>query len=304
MHLRKFAWIYIVLLVAIGISLWMLQRNYISEPFTIEIPKKIWTYWNSEEIPPFVVRCVKNWKRQNQEYEVTVIQPKTMETYIPSSVIPVTFKELTPQQQADWIRLYLLKEYGGFWLDASIVLTQSLSWIQKKGVPTYGFYIQGFTKDPQYPVLENWFIASVPQAPFIQAWYKEFHFVCTEFGNNGNKYNEYLKNKYGDTVYQQLLQNIQGPDYLTMHMAAQKIMQIDKVPPYACDIAEEGPYYILVKKAGWDANRFAEEMSKPYTDTFVPPIIKLRGLERNAMIHYLTTHTPDKDSIYTRFLQD
>jgi mannosyltransferase OCH1-like enzyme len=36
---------------------------------------------------------------------------------------------LTLAKRSDWVRLELLNRYGGIWLDASTILTESLAWV-------------------------------------------------------------------------------------------------------------------------------------------------------------------------------
>lgn len=52
-----------------------------------------------------------------------------------------------------------------------------------------------------------------------------------------------------------MAQNISIPDYLTMHLAAQKLMQIDNIAPYLAYVAEDGLFYIIVK-SDWDSDLF------------------------------------------------
>jgi hypothetical protein len=239
----------------------------------------------------------------NPDHKITLVKPSNFSNYITTSALPTNFDNLTPQRQADWIRLYLLYKYGGFWIDTSTILTKSLEWIHSKNVSAFGFYLKGFTTIPMYPVIESWFIAAVPHHPFIIAWFNEFDRICRIHGNDGNAYIDELKSEYGDDVYKKLCQDIIIPDYLTIHLAAQKVMQIGNIKPYVVDIAEDNPFYII-SNSNWDSSIFVKKITEEYTDTFLPSVIKLRGSETSALREYLDTNESHSSSIYARFVEN
>ena len=49
-----------------------------------------------------------------------------------------------PRQQSDWIRLYLVSRYGGYWLDASVVLTKPPDWLEARQGAEHSEFV-GFT---------------------------------------------------------------------------------------------------------------------------------------------------------------
>ena len=101
----------------------------------------------------------------------------------------------SPQKKADLLRLMLLKDYGGMWIDAnSYFVSSNLSWLDhpqrsklihnKLGEEPdvlLGAYSQGALRlvhDEQlnatvnvYPGLENWFLAAKPSTKFFQDWW-------------------------------------------------------------------------------------------------------------------------------------
>ena len=109
------------------------------------------------------------------------------------------FLESKLQLQTDFLRLYLLKHYGGVWIDANIILFQDFDWvlqlpdnedvINKYGtfpevfmfyLPFYGLtekWYDGKTEWRVSPGYETWFIAAQPNSTFIDEWllwYKNF----------------------------------------------------------------------------------------------------------------------------------
>lgn len=120
------------------------------------------------------------------------------------------------------------------------------------------------------------------------------------YGDDGGKYLRHLKKTYGTKRYAQLLQKIDPPDYLVIHMAAQKITQCDGVPMFPCDIAEDGPYALLVLD-DWVEKDFAKRMLKKHTGP-VAEMIKLGSTERDAMDRLLKKNKPHPQSLYSRLL--
>ena len=269
-----------------------------------EIPRQIWTYWHDEDLPMLIRDCIKGWQRHNPHYHITLVHRKTLHQYISVS-LPSNFDQLTYQRQSDWARLVLLMEHGGLWIDASFLITGSLDFVRDErkvdGSEGFAFYLDLFTKDSSFPMLESWFIATIPRGQLVTAWFTEFDFATRTWGNDGQKYLDHLVDTYGQAQYAILLQNIVEPDYLTIHIAAQKVMRMDGVKPLSAHAAEQSPYKpyeVLVEHCQWDSERFAKKVLLPWT-TPLPRLIKIRGEERAALIALLKSgHEIDRTSLY------
>ena len=94
-----------------------------------DIPKTIWTYWNQSGLDPFVQQCVDSWRRQCPDHQVIVVTPENLGQYVASGDLPAAFAELHPTKQSDWLRLYLVAHHGGYWFDATTLLTAPLDWM-------------------------------------------------------------------------------------------------------------------------------------------------------------------------------
>lgn len=244
------------------------------------IPEVVWTYWNDDALPEVVAYCTRGWARMNPGYDIRVITPSTLRRY---ATPPPYFKSLEPQRQSDWVRLNVLSEYGGIWADASIVATEPFDWVhtcQRRG--GIAFYLEKFTSNAKFPVIESWFIASTPNNTFTVAWFEEFDRAIRRCRNDGDVYLKELEKRYGTKRYDELVQEIDAADYLTIHMAAQKVMQVDKVPPFALLKAEDGPYALL-KESDWNDRGFVQLFTENRNGPPIPKMIKLRGEERNMV---------------------
>ena len=103
------------------------------------IPKKIWSYWNSDKQPELVLKCIETWNICS-DYQIVVLNDNNFHKYITRSQVIEKYDKIA--FKSDWIRTAIIYEHGGFWLDASIILNNSLrEWINHD-VDFFGFYIQ------------------------------------------------------------------------------------------------------------------------------------------------------------------
>ncbi len=141
---------------------------------------------------PYVVnRCLENWRTMAPDHQVILVTPAAIRLHV-RAPLPENFASLAPQGQADWVRLNLLHEHGGIWLDASVILFRNLDWVhravaeqEKEGML---YYLDLNTYDKRYPVYENWFIASTPRSTFVHRWLEEFNHIVRVHGNSGLRY--------------------------------------------------------------------------------------------------------------------
>jgi hypothetical protein len=278
------------IIIIIIISLYYIKR----EGFTIEIPKKIWTFWDNDNIPEIVQKCINTWKKYNPTYEITVLTKSTLFKYLPDvDFSKIKHIENSPEKYSDMVRLHILAKYGGIWSDASIICLKSYdSWIPDKqsvsNAEFIGFYIDSFTL-PEFkensPVIENWFFACSKGSKMVNDWLKEFLRIS-----------EYdTVEKYVDAVKAEgvNIQNISSPTYLSMHVACQKILQKGANKPYKFSVlkAEDTAFKYLTQNE-WDSKRAIQNIldckddskkEKENCNFLDSPIIKMRGLERKEM---------------------
>ena len=241
-----------------------------------KIPKIIWTYWNDgiDRAPPLIKTCVATWKRHNKDYEIRILTQDNYRQYLPDIDV-FQLKHADSQARiSDFIRLHVLARYGGVWCDASIAMTKSLSWIDRDA-EFVGYYLNGFTTKPEYPVIESWFLACPPKATFITLWRDEFMRL-----NEFEQVADYVKDIEKDTI----IDNIQFREYLAIHLAAQKVMQhrlsakdMSKIMFYE---AERGPLSYLAN-ADWDSEKALRHLCEHGVSE--EPLLKFRSTERYVL---------------------
>lgn len=97
-------------------------------PKTNPYPDKIWVSWlqGEEQAPALVKKCIASIRKYAGEREVIVITEQNIAQY-------VTFPEYILQKKAkgrisnthfsDLLRIFLLAQYGGIWIDSTVYLT-------------------------------------------------------------------------------------------------------------------------------------------------------------------------------------
>lgn len=90
---------------------------------------KIWVLWwqGEENMPPIVKLCYNSLKYHARDFEICLITKENINKYIEfPSLINNKKNIFSLAQFSDIIRFYLLKNYGGLWIDATVLLTDDL----------------------------------------------------------------------------------------------------------------------------------------------------------------------------------
>lgn len=126
----------------------------------------IWQYWNSgvNECPPIIRECIESVRCRAAGREIIVLSDKTLHNYVtlPPHVVAKREKMGTTHF-SDVLRVSLLAQYGGTWVDASVFLTGGIDEI----TATLPFFV--FTRPNDPYMLSSWFIHSVAGHPLVCA---------------------------------------------------------------------------------------------------------------------------------------
>jgi len=175
-----------------------------------KIPKIIWSYWDSDEIPEIVKLSIQSWKKTSPQYKINFMNQKNVEKYVS---LPENWKTLPAYRQSDIIRLRLLEKYGGVWIDASTILLEDLDKFISKDNLT--FFITP-SSSLENPVFENWFISAPPNNKVIKMWIEEVLIALSNPKEYINKSSDFSK------------QSISKLYYLICHLALKNIYEKDK----------------------------------------------------------------------------
>ena len=274
------------------------------KPKIPKIPKIIWSYWEQgfDHSIPLVKKCVHNWKRYNPGWDVRMLDKNTVYDYLDEDSFRISNINNFIQKKSDIIRLNLLEKYGGVWMDSTIFCCCDLSWIHAvqdhRNSTMVAYYIPRSTTNDAYPVIESWFIASIPNHPFIQKWRAEFqHFLDIGF----NSYIQEIQHNNIDT------QKISPLTYLTIHVSAQKILQTnsgidDQMTILNCN---KSPFYFLYHNE-WNREKAMRNMLKDVNPINLTIIKLTKPCRRNLnqLIHNDLKNVPKKSFLGKYLLDD
>lgn len=250
--------------------------------------KVIWTYWHDpDNVPELIKISVKSWIKCNHGYKVVILSKKNYKDYvsIPDNIVNNKNFNDSHARFSDLIRLYVLAENGGIWIDASTLLSKKLN-LNLKKYEFSGYYLEGFTdNNKNYPVIESWFLACRKDSNFIKKWRDEFS-EMSKF----DSVKDYVNSRKELGVD---FQKIDGHEYLAIHISAQKVLQIDKYPISKLELkkAEDGPYKYLYTNE-WNIEKGVRSIVKNDYD-----FIKIRGAERS----FIDGDKELKDKIYKKY---
>ena len=252
------------------------------------IPKKIWTYWEGD-LPVLVQKCIESWIKYNPDHEVIILNRKNIGQYLSNElciasgiredkldIFKLKHASESSQRFSDYVRLYILPIYGGFWMDASIICQTTLNWVHQKNIMSgfefIGYYREGFSSVT--PIVESWFFACVPNFNFVKDWRDEF-IRLTDFEN----VDDYVK-----SVMQSGVDISKIPDYrwnyLAVYVSAQKVLQQPK-HLYNMDLIKSDntalKHWI---GRGFDSNLGAKDLLEKNEMHRDQPIIKIVGVVR------------------------
>lgn len=103
-------------------------KNICEKKYRIQMDSKIWVFWwqGIDNAPELVKLCIESIKKNLDNHELIIIDKNNLEKYInlPDYIYQKFNKgEMCTANFADIIRVALLAEYGGIWLDATIFMT-------------------------------------------------------------------------------------------------------------------------------------------------------------------------------------
>jgi hypothetical protein len=244
-----------------------------------KLPKIIWTYWNNKNIISPLINSIKmNNKKIVKDWTIHFLSDDDIQKYIPKNAYPLNFNTLGVQHRADWIRLYLIINYGGVWLDAGILIN-SLAYFNNiyntcndNQLELSGFYYKKMLKNNnQKSYIENWFIMGPKNSNLITLWLKEFEYAIS-IGFKKYKELNYIGNEY---IYDKF------NTYLTQHVCLQTVLnkKINYISKISLLCAEDTMFklnsdcnynqYLIIYRYIYD-----KKLKKI-------PFIKLTGGERN-----------------------
>lgn len=157
-----------------------------------KISNKIWICWfqGLENAPELIKKCYKSIIENNLDKEVVLITKNNLEEYVkfPNYILEKWKKGIiTYTHMTDLLRLELLINYGGLWLDATVFCTGE--------VPDYFynsdlFFFQSLKpgRDGHANYISSWLIAAKTNNKILMATRE----LCYEYWKNNNSMWDYF----------------------------------------------------------------------------------------------------------------
>ena len=134
----------------------------------MKIPKIIWIYWNNPYTLPLSVKYnISKIKSTNPDFVLILLNQKNFRNYVDMSMF--NFNKgifSTPQYFSDLLRIFLISKYGGIWIDSTLLVWKNLSKLVNLNDELVFFENKHNSKKGTL-ALESWFIAAIPNHPFI-----------------------------------------------------------------------------------------------------------------------------------------
>jgi hypothetical protein len=275
-----------IILLIITLLLYYLSKESFQNNY--DLPKIVWSYWDSDTLPEQVQLIYENNKKKLDGWDYILVNSSNKKKYVGKDDIYNKLEELsiTGLQYSDWLRLYLLKKYGGVWLDISIIINSTIDDLYSESVKSQS-ELTGFNsshledKDLNIPVIESWFIMTPTNSEVISLWYKEFDTALKE------GLLHYKRRQIKDGVkYQNIFGDVnvnESEIYLSIHGCLQVVLQ-KKLNRKANIINYNATdtMFKLQSDCKWDKKCLQEKINdKSYSKKI--PYIKLRGDDRDGL---------------------
>ena len=239
--------------------------------------KTIWTCWfqGREAAPPLVQKCLRSWERNNLGWELRCLDATTIERYVTlEPYVDLHRQSLTAASLSDILRIFLLREFGGVWVDATLYCNRPLDdWMPN--LMREGFF--AFAEPAPSRPLSSWFLSAKPDNPLVSTW----HRLTIDYWSNRSRSEDYF-------WFHHLFRDMCKADRL----AAETWSRVPKV-------SAEGPHTL----------QSGELMYRPWQEAFrsvdwETPVFKLthrlseNGIKAGSLLEYLLDRNADDQQIF------
>jgi hypothetical protein len=134
--------------------------------------KIIWISWLQgwQSAPPLVLKCLSSWQQFNPGWQVRACAIEDFRILL--DLPDLAGKIITAASFSDLVRVQLLHEYGGVWVDATLLCRRPLDdWLP--ALMEEGFF--AFERPAPDRPLASWFLAAESGHPLMAKWCQASH---------------------------------------------------------------------------------------------------------------------------------
>lgn len=128
----------------------------------------VFAFWEGK-MPDYIKLCMKTWK-----FDYILLDYNSLKNYIE---LPESVKRFTLPQIADYIRVHLLRDYGGYWLDTDTIVLGLLPSQNIMGYPELRNQSIGYLK------------ADKPKTEFFTKWAEYQDRVVADYNSSPKVWN-------------------------------------------------------------------------------------------------------------------
>ena len=168
-------------------------KNLEQKEITIAKPETIWQFWDNpagKTTPEIVKTCLESTKKFKGDFDHKILDNSTIENYadLPGYVLDKFKKgQIDYAHFSDLLRLNLLKNHGGIWLDATAYMTDFIpAYIVQQD---FFVFLTGELTHFPYSFVQSCFIRARKGSFLCEAW----HEMCIEYWKKEAKKLDYFQ---------------------------------------------------------------------------------------------------------------
>lgn len=269
--------------------------NFKQKKINKDVPKIIWSFWFDIEYPKSIEICLKSWKYHHPNYQINLLNKNNLLEYLPDFNFSI-FQHLNHANLSDIIRLELLYNYGGIWLDCSVFLNDKLDnhLLNFSNNDLDLLCFEGYNHNNKLlPITESWFLITYKNNHFIEVWLDLLKKCFIDFD-----YQNFFKKKYNKEY---LMIEEKNRDYLYIYMSSLVILKdVENLKIGLLNSKVNGFFY------DYEFNYNYEKIGKYFllnaTYSNFPSIIKLTSKNRNSIDVLLKNNMVKKNSMFGKYI--
>lgn len=171
--------IFIIIAIIILCGITYLIYNSKIEPFTVNPEENnVYIYWVGpvHDFILYLRKLMYLHSNNGKNYKVHFINRENINNYL--DTLPEIFDKLSAVHQADYVRIAVVKKYGGIWLDSDTIVMNDLSSMFQKLKDYDGFFV---SEDDGYC---NGVFGSKANTELINDWYTKATDILNEKNEN------------------------------------------------------------------------------------------------------------------------
>lgn len=267
------------------------KEFFIDYPTEYYLPKVIYCYWDNLDENKLIQSHLHTWKRNiSEDWKIVILNKNNVSEYVDNKFLK-KYIGLPSFRFSDFLRLYLLKNYGGVWMDCASIVTSGNflnnfynEMIQNKSDVTVFEFKE---KSKKYPYLENWFIMAPKNSKFINDLYNEF---AKSFNMGFVNYKKNILCNSGIEVENTLKDRNSDYTYLMQHAIVQYLLDSGKRYNLNIKDAEESMFKVQ-KINNWKSNGIINFIleNNDWTNFYAIKLVKdnRRGITSENMSQYI-----------------